>query len=101
MFLRTILYMIILQTTFFHVYHLKDNIRFRLNDFPNSHVYTCVFQRRPCLRLLPTRARAPALCVMGGRQRLLSDACLPTRAQALALYVMVYVLAGAEGSTTN
>ena len=31
-------------------------------------------QRWPCLRLLPTRARASALYVMGGRQWLLSDA---------------------------
>ena len=30
MFLHTILYMIILQTTFLHVYHLKDDIRFPL-----------------------------------------------------------------------
>ena len=43
MFLHTILYMIILQTTFLHVYHLKDDIRFRLNGYLNSHVYACVF----------------------------------------------------------
>ena len=41
MFLHTILYMIILQTTFLHVYHLKDDIRFCLNGSPNSHVYAC------------------------------------------------------------
>ena len=68
MFLHTLLYMIILQTTFLHVYHPKDDIRFRLNGFPNSHVYACAFQRWLCLWLLPTRARVPVLCVMGGRQ---------------------------------
>ena len=97
MFVHVVFSMIILQTTFFHVYHLKDDICFHLNDFLNSHVYTCVFQRRPCLRLLPTHARASALCVMGGRQRLISDACLPTRARAPALRVTVYGLAGARG----
>ena len=44
MFLRTILYMIILQTTFLHVYHLKDDIRFRLNGSPNIH-FTLVLSR--------------------------------------------------------
>ena len=96
-FLHTILYMIILQTTFLHVYHLKDDIRFRLNGSLNSHVYACALQRRPCLWLLPTRARAPALCIMGGRQWLLDDACLPTRTRAPALRVTVYGLAGAGG----
>ena len=78
MFLHTILYMIILQTTFLHVYHLKDDIRFRLNSSSNSHVYACALQRWLCLWLLPTRARGPTLCVMGGQQWLLGDACLPT-----------------------
>ena len=54
MFLHTILYMIVLQMTFLHVYHLKDDIRFRLNGSPNSHVYSCALQRRPCLWFLPT-----------------------------------------------
>ena len=80
MFLHTILYMIILQTTFLHVYHHKDDIRFHLNGSPNNHVYACALQRRPCLRLLPTRARAPVLCVMSGRQWLLGDAYIPKRA---------------------
>ena len=101
MFLHTIIYMIILQMIFLHVYHLKDHICFRLNGSPSSHVYACVFQRRPSLRLLPTRARAPALCVMSGRQRLLGDACLPTCTQAPALRVTVYGIAGARGSATN
>ena len=79
MFLHTIVYMIILQMTFLHVCHLKDDIRFCLNGSPNSHVYACALKRWPCLWLLPTRARAPTLYVMGGRQRLLGDACLPTR----------------------
>jgi hypothetical protein len=102
-FLHTILYMIILQTTFLHVYHLKDDICFCLNGSPNSHVYACAFQRQPCLRLLPTRARAPAFCVMDGRQRLLGDACLPTRTRALALCVTVYELArfGGLNQQTN
>ena len=47
MFLHTILYMIILQTTFIHVYHLKDDIRFRLNGSPNSHIYAYALQRWP------------------------------------------------------
>jgi len=97
MFLHTTIYMIILQTTFLHVYHLKDDIRFRLNGSPNSHIYACALHRRPCLWLLPTRARAPAFCVMGGQQRLLGDACLPTRTRAPALRVTVYGLAGARG----
>ena len=101
MFLHTILYMIILQTTFLYVYHLKDDIRFRLNGSPNSHVYACALHRRPCLWLLPIRARTPALCVMGSRQQLLGDACLPTRIRAPALRVMVYGLAGAGGSTNK
>ena len=49
MFLHTILYVIILQTIFLHVYHLKDDIRFRLNGSSNSHVYACALQRRPYL----------------------------------------------------
>ena len=49
MFLHTILNMVILQTTFLYVYHFKDDIRFRLNGSPNSHVYTCALQRWPCL----------------------------------------------------
>ena len=97
MFLHTILYMITLQMIFLHVYHFKDDIRFCLNSSPNSHVYTCALQRRPYLWLLPTRAWVPALCVMGGRQRLLSDACLPTHTRAPALRVTVYGLAGAGG----
>jgi hypothetical protein len=56
MFLHTVLFMIILQTTFLYVYHLKDDIRFCLKGSPNSHIYACVFQRWPCLQLLPTRA---------------------------------------------
>ena len=82
MFLHTILYMIILQTTFLHVYHLKDGIHFRLNGSSNSHVYTCALQRWPCLWLLPTCA--PALCVVGGRQWLLGDAYIPKHAQELS-----------------
>ena len=82
---------------FLHVYHLKDDIRFRPNSSPNSHVYACALQRRPCLWLLPTRARVSALYVMGGRQRLLGDACLPTHTRVTALHVMVYGLDGARG----
>jgi hypothetical protein len=33
-----------------------------------------MFPEMACLRLLPARARASALCVMGGRQRFLGDA---------------------------
>ena len=98
MFLHTILYVIILQTIFLHVYHLKDDIRFRLNGFLKRHVYACALQRRPCLWLRLTRARAPALYVMGGRQLLLGDACLPTRTRALALHVTVYGQPQTNGS---
>jgi hypothetical protein len=28
---------------FVHVYHIKDDIRFRLNGSPNSHVCACDF----------------------------------------------------------
>jgi hypothetical protein len=38
----------------------------------------------PVLDLIPTRARAPALCVMGDRQRLLGDACAITRKRVLS-----------------
>ena len=41
MFVHTILYMIILQMTFLHVYHLKHDIGFRLNGSSNSHIYAC------------------------------------------------------------
>jgi len=41
MFYHTILYMIILQTTFLHVYHLKDDIHFCLNGSLSSQVYAC------------------------------------------------------------
>jgi len=44
MFLHTILYMIILQMTFLHVYHLRDGIRFCLNGSLNGHV-TLVLSR--------------------------------------------------------
>ena len=45
-----------------------------------------VLSRRPCLQLLPTRACSPALCVMGGRQRLRSDTgCSYTCMQLRAL----------------
>ena len=44
MFLHTILYMIILQTTFLHVYHLKDDIRFCLNGSPNNQ-FTLLLSR--------------------------------------------------------
>jgi hypothetical protein len=80
---------------------LKVTYAFHLNGCPNNHVYAYAFQRRPCLLLLLTRARAPALCVMGGRQRLLGDAYLPTRTRAAALRVMVYRLAGPGGSTNK
>jgi hypothetical protein len=46
-FLHTVLYMIIPQTTFLHLYHLKDDIRFRLYDSPNSHAYACVSRDGP------------------------------------------------------
>jgi len=52
---------------------------------PRTATFTlCVLQRRPYLWLLPTRARAPTLYVMGGRQRLLGDAYIPKRAQELS-----------------
>jgi hypothetical protein len=38
----------------------------------------------PVLDLTPTRARASALCVMGGRQRLLDDTCALTRKRVLS-----------------
>jgi hypothetical protein len=67
MFLHTVLFMIILQTTFLYVYHLKDDIRFCLKGSPNSHIYACVFQRWPCLQLLlHVHKRQPsALWVVG------------------------------------
>ena len=83
-FFHTILYMIILQTTFLYIYHLKDDICFCLNGSSYSHIYACALQRWPYLWLLPTHARAPALYVMGGRQRLLGDAYIPKRAQELS-----------------
>ena len=40
-----------------------------------AHVPHCFLWRRPSLRSLPKRATGSALCVMGGRQRLLGYAC--------------------------
>ena len=84
MFLRVVFSIIILHTTFFSVYtilkmtHAFDSIN------PRTVMLTlgCP-QRRPCLRLLPTRARASALYIMGGRQRLLSDALFFLHAHGL------------------
>ena len=49
-----------------------------------SRVLTCVTRNNPVLDLTATRARAPALCVMGGRQWLLDDACALTRKRVLS-----------------
>jgi hypothetical protein len=58
---------------------------------PRTATFTLVLSRDdPVSSFSLTRARAPALYVMGGRQRLLGDACLPTRTRALALRVTVY-----------
>ena len=51
---------------------------------PTSHVLTCVTRNSHVLDLTPTRARAPALCVMGGRQWLFGDACALMRTQVPA-----------------
>ena len=53
-------------------------------------------QIHPYLRLLPTRARASALCVMGGRQRLLGHACSSYTCTGSTLDVMDYRLAKAK-----
>ena len=58
-------------------------------------------QRRPCLELLPTRARASALYVMGGRQRFLGDAYSSYTCTGSTLDVMEYGLAKAENSVKN
>ena len=58
-------------------------------------------ERRPYLRLLPTRARASALCVMGGRQRLLGDACSSYTCTGSALNIMDYGLAKAKSTVEN
>ena len=97
MFLHTILYMIILQMTFLHVYHLKDDMRFCLNGSPNSHVYALCSPETALSLASPYTCMSACICVLGGRQRLLGDACLPTRTRALALCVTVYGLAGAGG----
>ena len=67
MFLQAIFSLFVLQTIFFHIYHLKDNMQ--TTPKANPRTVTLMLgrlQRLPCLRLLPTRARASALCVMGG-----------------------------------
>ena len=53
-----------------------------INNF--IHVLTCVTRNSPVLDLTPTRARAPALCVMGGRQWLLGDTYALTRKRVLS-----------------
>jgi hypothetical protein len=58
-------------------------------------------QRRPCLRLFPTRACSSTLCVTGGRQWLLGDADTPTRAWAPCLALRIHRLAGAGDLATN
>ena len=61
------------------------------------------FLRRPCLRLLPTRAQAFALWFMGGRQQLLGDALFFIHAHGLIVSSCVTVngLAKAGGSATH
>ena len=66
-FLRAVFSMFGLQTIFFHIYHLKDNMQ--TTPKANPRTVTLMLgrlQRRFRLWLLPTRARASALCVMGG-----------------------------------
>ena len=74
------------------------------NDFPNPRTVLLMLgrlQRRPYLWLLPTRARASALCVMGGRQWLLSDTCSSYTCTGSALRIMVNRLARAGDSATH
>ena len=53
-------------------------------------------QRWPYLRLLPTHATGSALCVMGGRQRLLGHAYSSYMCMGSALDAMDYGLAKAK-----
>ena len=74
------------------------------NDFLNPRIVTLMLgclQGWPYLRLLPTHAQASTLCVMGGRQRLLNDACSFYTCTGSALDVMDYGLARAEDSATH
>ena len=62
-----------------------EHILRKLADQPRSHLR---YQKQPVLDLTPTRARAPALYVMGGWQWLLGDACalMRTRVPATPRY---------------
>ena len=51
---------------------------------PTIHVLTCVTRNRHVLNLTPTRARALALYIMGGRQWLIGDAYALTCKQVLS-----------------
>ena len=51
MFLRAVFSMFVLQTIFFHVYFLKDDIQLNLGKSPNSHVDA---------RMFPETALSPA-----------------------------------------
>jgi hypothetical protein len=58
---------------------------------PRMATFTLVLSRDgPVSGFSLTRSQASVLCVMGGRQRLLGDACLPTCTRAPALRVMIY-----------
>ena len=99
--LHAVFSIIILQMTFFSVYTILK----MTHAFDSINPQTVMFtlggsQRRPYLRLLPTHARASALCVMGGRQRLLSDALSFLHMHGLHTRVMVNGLARAGGSAT-
>ena len=94
--------MFALRAIFFHVYHLKDDMQTTPKANPRTVMLMLgCFQRRPCLRLHPTRAPASALCVMGGWQRLLSDACFSYTCTGSVLRVMVNRLARAGDSATH
>ena len=102
MFLRAVFSMFVLQTNFFHVYHLKDDMQ--TTPKANPRIVALMLgrlQRRPCLRLLPTRATGSTLCVMGDRQRLLGHACSSYTCTGSALDVMDYGLARAGDSATH
>ena len=93
--LRAIFSMFALQTIFFHVYHLKNDMQ--TTPKVNPRTVTLMLgrlQRLPCLRLLPTRARASALYVMGGRQWLLSDALFFLHTHGLRVMVNGLARAG-------
>ena len=78
-----------------NILKMKDTFAIRFTELPRSYLRFLETTLSPAS---PYMCTSSALCVMGGRQLLPSDARTPTCARAPALCVMGYGLAGAGGS---